>query len=652
MAEGIRAPNLPLGTTLGEFIGHEIVGTTRSVRRFPRASVIGPIEAVTTSFQAGGGVIFTTKAQANSKLAYGESTMAWVILDTTPENNGVYQKSGASGSGSWVKLAELPYSFYRAVNEGVGTANAIQATNGYPMASEDALIVVNITATTTASPVTLSLNGGTPLTVKTASGNDPAAGGLLAGMVMAGYIEGANFRLLSDQASAAIVPAAEAAQAAAQAAQAAAENVLVYTRVAQKFTTSGAGPYDMGTGNTIGSTNNIDIKIGGVLQDHDTYTVSGTTFTLLTDPGSGLPMEAVLTSNSRSINTPADGSVGVGQLDPTLVPKLLPGDELYVRQFGAVGDDSTDDTTALTNFINAAAAAEEADAILSNGTYRVTTPLPNFLNPFGTFKGRGRATIKYTGAAALPYLMNLSDPLQNRFEQRIKNITLQGNAVCETLLYMDKVNHALLEDITLRDCHPGFPAAFLRFCVLGDFRRIFCSGAGNPFSISTPLHGLILGEGTASTTQFICNYLEQLIIENVGGTGVALANAWYNHFNTGTSESNGGWGVSIGAASHQNKFTNFFCEDNGIGDFTIQGDGNELDHCEGTSAGSQPSLLIGGQRNIIRGGRYRDITINPAAGRTRLENVSLLGTLTNNGVGTYMRGVYNETTATYYTDTP
>lgn len=652
MSEGIRTSNLPLGSTLSEFMGFETIGATNSLRRYTRASVIGPLEAVVSSFVAGGGVIFTTKAQADSKLAFADSTMAWVIQDATAANNGVYQKSGASGSGSWTRLASLPYSFYRATNAGAGTANAVVASNDQPIASEDALVVFNITDANTSADVTVALNGGDPLTIKTASGNLPAVGGLVENMLVAGYIDGTEFRMISDQASSAIQTAAEAAQAAAEAAQAAAENVVLYTRVVKKFTTSDAGPYDMGAGNTIGSTNNLDVKIGGVVQDHDTYTVSGTEFTLTSDPGSGLPMEAVLTAESRSINTPADGSVGVDQLDPTLVPKLLPGDEIYVRQFGAVGDGSTDDTEALTDFITAAGAAEEVDAILSNGTYSVTAPLPNFLNPFGTLRGRGRSIIKYTGTDTLTYLLNLSDATQNRYEQNIQNITLQGNAVCETLLYMDAVHHALVEDITLLDCHPGFPAAFLRFSVLGTFRRLICSAAGHPFAISTPYNGLIFGEGTSGTTQFINNLLEQTIVEYTGGAGIGLVNAWYNHFNVGTAESCGGWGVSIGAASSHNKFTNFFCEDNTIGDFTIQGDDNELDHCEGMSAGSQPSLLIDGQRNIIRGGRYRNITINAVAGRTRLENVTVLGTLTDNGAGTYKRGVYNATTDTYYSDTP
>src|SRR5690606_36626858 len=73
------------------------------------------------------------------------------------------------------------------------------------------------------SPVTVSFNGATPLTIKTASGSDIAPGGLTQNMIVWGYKQGANFRLATDQASAAIQAAAEAAQAAAEAAAAEAE---------------------------------------------------------------------------------------------------------------------------------------------------------------------------------------------------------------------------------------------------------------------------------------------------------------------------------------------------------------------------------------------------------------------------------------------
>lgn len=354
MAEGIRAPNLPLGTNISEFLGIETVGTAKSVKRFTRANVLGTFDAVVSGFQAGGGVIFTTKAQANTALNYDANKMAWVIQDPTPANNGVYQKSGASGSGSWTKVAELPYSFYRAVNEGAGTANAIVATNGYPMANKDALIVLNITATNTSEVVTISLNGGAPLTIKTAAGNPPAVGGLATNMVVAGYIEGNCLRLLSDQASSAIQAAAEAAQIAAEAARDVAVGAMsVFT--ASVFSTK-----------ALAETSNPPvapsyIRLEGYMNAGDG---GGELYTKVT----GEPPHA-----GKFSITLSDGvSVVWYELTPL-------NSYVNVRAFGAVGKYGVDDFVPLQNACDYSVATDRAIFILGN----FYTSLPWTINLVG-----------------------------------------------------------------------------------------------------------------------------------------------------------------------------------------------------------------------------------------------------------------------------
>ncbi|MDE3796632.1 hypothetical protein I7G59_04725 [Sinorhizobium meliloti] len=194
-------------------------------------------EAIINAFLSDGGLIYTSKASLDADLAHGNHSSAWVIGDPISANNGVYMKIGASGVGSWTRVADLPFSFIIASDAGAGTPNAIQATTSIPVSSS-ALIWTNIFEDNTASPVTISFNGGTPLTIKTNSGNDVAAGGLTAGMIVMGIVSGSTFRLVSDQASAAIVAAAEAAQAAAEAAAASINIRRVAGRTALKALTS------------------------------------------------------------------------------------------------------------------------------------------------------------------------------------------------------------------------------------------------------------------------------------------------------------------------------------------------------------------------------------------------------------------------------
>lgn len=355
MTEGIRAPNLPLGTSLGEFIGHEIVGSTKSLKRFSRASVLGSIEAITNSFSVGGGVIFSTLAQAQANLAYDAYKMAWVIQDATPANNGVYQKTGASGSGSWARLGDLPYSFYRAVNAGAGTANAIQATNGYPMANDDALIVVNISDTNTASPVTLSLNGGTSLTIKTASGNNPEIGGLVAGMLVAGYIDqgGTQFRMLSDQASAAIQSAAENAAATAVAASNVATGAMSVFEATVFSTLAVAEAYSPAMAPDY-------IRLEGRV--------------VVGDGGQALYKKAVSEpSHSGKFSITLSDAVTVAWFE-------IVENTLCPEQFGAIGVDAAGDTAAYRAMVSVANARGgvvkvrmEGDVYLLNGTADGTT---------------------------------------------------------------------------------------------------------------------------------------------------------------------------------------------------------------------------------------------------------------------------------------
>ncbi|MEQ1406158.1 hypothetical protein ABK249_14550 [Neorhizobium sp. Rsf11] len=173
-------------------------------------------EGIINAFTAGGGFIYTSRAALFADLAHDANSSAWVIGDATTAYNGIYMKSGASGTGSWTRVADLPFSFIIASDVGAGTANAIQATTSIPV-SASALVWMNVFEANTTSAVTVSFNGGAPLAIKTNSGNDPSVGGLAAGMIIMGVVSGSTFRLVSDQTSSAIVAAAEAAAAAANA---------------------------------------------------------------------------------------------------------------------------------------------------------------------------------------------------------------------------------------------------------------------------------------------------------------------------------------------------------------------------------------------------------------------------------------------------
>ncbi|RVN85099.1 hypothetical protein [Sinorhizobium meliloti] len=215
-----------MATAATVYRDYETDGVPASGAHKPKKSSIRELlvgyETIINAFLSSGGLVFPDKAAADASLGYPAYTMAWVIKDAIVANNGIYRKVSASGAGSWLRLADLPYSFIIASDAGAGTANAIQATTSIPVSSS-ALVWMNVFEANTASPVTVSFNGGTALTMKTNGGNNIAVGGLVAGMIVMGIVAGATFRLISDQSSAALLAQVEAAATRAEAAQAAAE---------------------------------------------------------------------------------------------------------------------------------------------------------------------------------------------------------------------------------------------------------------------------------------------------------------------------------------------------------------------------------------------------------------------------------------------
>ncbi|TBB12446.1 hypothetical protein ELH50_15755 [Rhizobium ruizarguesonis] len=269
------------------------------------------------SFIAGSSVINslikTTRALLLADVNHDESTMSWVIADPTTAYNGIYEKVGASGLGTWNRVADLPYPFIPASNVGAGTANAIVATTDIPL-SETALVWLPIFATNTATPVTVAFNGASPLSVKTNPGNNPVVGGLPAGMIVLGRQQGSEFRLISDQASNAIVAAAEAA------ADLAADYAALALNDQVLNTFAGNGSQTAFTLSVDpGSKNNTAVNVNGVIQLKSSYSISGTALTFSeAPPGDGIENNIEVSFGGRiNINVPGSETVDADKIKAT-----------------------------------------------------------------------------------------------------------------------------------------------------------------------------------------------------------------------------------------------------------------------------------------------------------------------------------------------
>ncbi len=135
--------------------------------------------AVLSAAASGGALVFETLAQASATLGYPAHTAAWVVADPAPVNIGIYQKTGASGAGSWVKRMELASGIVPATV--TGGPVAFTGTSALPFSSVDraALLAWVMPAASGGSPV-LTINGAA-LPLRDVAGRDLPAGFLPSG---------------------------------------------------------------------------------------------------------------------------------------------------------------------------------------------------------------------------------------------------------------------------------------------------------------------------------------------------------------------------------------------------------------------------------------------------------------------------------------
>ncbi|MGW1423669.1 hypothetical protein ACWAT4_26515 [Bradyrhizobium manausense] len=190
---GIRSPNIPLGTTADEFLVNQIDGNNRSLRRVPRSQVLGAIDAIVAAGQLGGGVAFTSKAQADGQLAYQAFQLGLVAADSDPSKNGLYQKTGASGSGGWTRIADLPNEIIQFSITG-GTADAIVATMAPQVPSTPGGKLYLIMPTANNTGAALTING---IVVKNSLGSTPAADTFVANVPVSMIWSGNHYQILT-----------------------------------------------------------------------------------------------------------------------------------------------------------------------------------------------------------------------------------------------------------------------------------------------------------------------------------------------------------------------------------------------------------------------------------------------------------------------
>lgn len=157
-------------------------GVPASGARQPDKREIRSWATLVEAINGGGGpsLGYATKAFLVADLAHAANSLAVVYNDATAGNNGLYVKSGVSGSGSWTRIGDLPSSVIRFDVTG-GSANAIEVSAIETPSQPGSKLYLMTPVAQNTDAVTVEVNGGAAVSVKNAFGFNLASGSLLAG---------------------------------------------------------------------------------------------------------------------------------------------------------------------------------------------------------------------------------------------------------------------------------------------------------------------------------------------------------------------------------------------------------------------------------------------------------------------------------------
>ena len=309
-------------------------------------------------------------------------------------------------------------------------------------------------------------------------------------------------------------------------------------------------------------------------------------------------------------------------------------DFVSVKDFGAVGDGTTDDTAAI-----AAAWSASKYITFPAGTYKVSS-LPNFASNGARIETVGKVTINYTGAGNGLTVDSGSGAGVKNYDIQIGPMTIVGSASAQNGVYIRGITHSVFK--RLRPINFPLSAMRCEFMVSNSFEEFCYSGNEAGITVATA-KGIILEKRNAGEQSSDCTFINP-IIEGTTGDGIYGPEAAQCTFIGGTSEGNGAGGgagaVYLGVNSFGNTFIGLDMESNGKAadatSYQVKNYGlrNKFitPFCDSTISGL--FWAAGGNSLSIEGGQIADLKIDAGVRNTNTLGVAYTGTITDNGTDT------------------
>lgn len=309
-------------------------------------------------------------------------------------------------------------------------------------------------------------------------------------------------------------------------------------------------------------------------------------------------------------------------------------DVLTVKDFGAVGDNSTNDLAAFQAAYTSSVSSGlpiviPAGTYVINGTWTISN---------GGIKviAQGDVTIRHTGSGVAVALDGGASSGQNIFDIEFGKgipINIRGNASTTYGLHIRGAHH-LDVDVDVREC--AYPC-YINFTVLSRI-AVRCSVFDGAFT-TQPTTVLYVDKRQANEIPSANEFW--VIAEGSASYGIDLVECTMSDFR-GTSEGNTSGGARIRSGAYRNNFHNMDNEDNGSShDWFVEGNDNVFYNCLGDITST--SLNVTGDRNIFNAGYFGVVTVGSGAEYTRFIDTEIVS-LTDSSTTTRISGAHNGST--------
>jgi hypothetical protein len=326
--------------------------------------------------------------------------------------------------------------------------------------------------------------------------------------------------------------------------------------------------------------------------------------------------------------------------------------------FGARINADVDNTASLAALVSAVVASGERDIAFPAGTIQYSAS-PNFGHSDLRVRGAGRTNtvLKYTGADKAFVIDGGEFGPQFLNGVSVSDLTIEGNADAQVLLFSDQSARMRITDIGLREANSQTGVALaLHASVATRVESVVCS-INEQAMANRPHTGILLGRAISRPEHMQCstNTFIDVMIEGATGVGIHLEASDQAMFLGGTSEANlGGTGVVIDDVCRYNSFIGMGCESNAQGDFLNAGISTQFINCY---TADLLKMLPSSRHAVIEGGMHHRIEIDPGASHTKVSQLAF-GYWAAATAGFFDQGVYTsvegllDTRATAIPDDP